>query len=106
MSDPLLSIRNVSKVYGDPETGLVALNDFSLTIARDTPEIVTIAGESGSGKSTLVNLVLGFTRPTKGTITFDGFDVGSASRDGLRQYHQLQHHHQSPQCNNRCFSGM
>ena len=97
MSDPLLSIRNVSKVYGDPETGLVALNDFSLTIARDTPEIVTIAGESGSGKSTLANLVLGFTRPTKGTITFDGFDVGSASRDGLRQYHrQVQAVFQDP----------
>ena len=32
--DSLLEIRNVSKIYGSPETGLVALHDFSLTIRR------------------------------------------------------------------------
>ncbi|MFQ6546867.1 ABC transporter ATP-binding protein [Aestuariibius sp. 2305UL40-4] len=96
-SDALLDIRNVSKIYGDPEAGLVALNDFSLQIPRDRAEIVTIAGESGSGKSTLANLVLGFTRPTKGTITFDGLDVGSAGAAQMRSYHrQVQAVFQDP----------
>ncbi len=88
MPEPLLDIQNVSKIYGDPETGLVALNDFSLTINKDKAEIVTIAGESGSGKSTLANLVLGFSKPTYGSITFDGMDVGGASRAQLRGYHR------------------
>ena len=87
-ADPILDISHVSKIYGDPEHGLVALNDFSLQIPRDTPQIVTIAGESGSGKSTLANLVLGFSRPTKGTITFDGLDVGRASAHQLKGYHR------------------
>ena len=84
--DALLDIRNVSKIYGDPGSGLVALQDVSLRIERDKPEIVTIAGESGSGKSTLANLVLGFDRPTAGTINFDGLDVGSAGPKDLRQH--------------------
>ena len=88
LSDKLLEIANLSKIYGHPETGLAALQDFNLSIRRDEPEIVTIAGESGSGKSTLANLVLGFDRPTSGSITFDGFNVGTASRSDLRNYHR------------------
>lgn len=97
MKNALLDIQNVSKIYGDPETGLVALNDFSLTIPKDQPQIVTIAGESGSGKSTLANLALGFTKPTKGTIHFDGMDVGKASAKDMRAYHrQVQAVFQDP----------
>jgi len=88
MPDILLDIKNVSKIYGSKESGLVALNDFSLQIERDKPQIVTIAGESGSGKSTLANLVLGFTRPTMGEINFDGMDVGRAGPAELRSYHR------------------
>ena len=87
-SDNILDIDHVSKIYGNPETGLVALNDFSLQIPRDQAQIVTIAGESGSGKSTLANLVLGFSKPTKGRITFDGLDVGAASARQLKAYHR------------------
>ncbi|GFE64966.1 ABC transporter ATP-binding protein [Litoreibacter roseus] len=97
MSDALLDLRDVRKVYGDPDTGLVALNDLSLTIRKDEPEIVTIAGESGSGKSTLANLVLGFTRPTSGQIMFDGTDVGNASAKQMKAYHrQVQAVFQDP----------
>ncbi len=88
MSDALLDIRNVSKIYGPVDSGLVALNDFSLTLPKSPASIVTVAGESGSGKSTLANLVLGFTRPTLGTITFDGMDVGKAGPAELRAYHR------------------
>ncbi len=86
VSDGLLDISGVSKIYGNPGTGVVALQDFNLSIKRDRPEIVTIAGESGSGKSTLVDLILGFERPTSGSILFDGFNVGTAGRGELRRW--------------------
>ncbi len=97
MPEPLLELKNVSKIYGDPNSGVVALHDFSLTIDKDSPEIVTVAGESGSGKSTLCDLVLGFVRPTKGTIRFDGRDVGIASRaDAGEHYREVQAVFQDP----------
>ena len=83
----LLRIENVSKIYGNPETGLVALNDFSLVLPEEA-SIVTIAGESGSGKSTLANLVLGFTRATKGKVVFRGKDMTRPSASDLRAYHR------------------
>jgi len=97
MSEKLLEIRNVSKIYGPSESGLVALHDFSLTIPKAPAEIVTIAGESGSGKSTLANLVLGFTTPTSGSIHFDGVDVAHATTADMRAYHrQVQAVFQDP----------
>ena len=97
MSDSLLEISNVSKIYGPVETGLVALHDFSLSLPKEPASIVTVAGESGSGKSTLANLVLGFTKPTLGTIKFDGMDVGAAGASDMRDYYrQVQAVFQDP----------
>ncbi len=97
MSDNLLELSHVSKIYGPVETGLVALHNFSLTLPKAPASIVTIAGESGSGKSTLASLVLGLTRPTLGTIKFDGLDVGVADRAQMRDYHrQVQAVFQDP----------
>jgi ATP-binding cassette, subfamily B, bacterial len=50
-----------------------ALDRVSLRIAAG--ETIALVGPSGSGKSTLLNLVLGFIRPTEGTITLDGIDM-------------------------------
>src|SRR5690606_14599867 len=44
------------------------------------PTITAIVGESGSGKTTLANLLLGFLRPTSGTIRYSGKDVASMSK--------------------------
>lgn len=97
MAAPLLEIDRVSKIYGSGAAGLVALNDFSLTLPGDPATIVTIAGESGSGKSTLANLVLGFTKPSTGTIRFEGVDVDHGSRAERRRYHrQVQAIFQDP----------
>jgi len=43
-------------------------------------EVLTIVGESGSGKTTLGRCLLGLTRPTAGTVRFDGEEVGTAGR--------------------------
>lgn len=85
---PLLELSEVSKIYGPVDTGLVALNAFSMTLPKSPASIVTIAGESGSGKSTLANLVLGFERPTRGTIRFDGRDVTTSTRAERTAYHR------------------
>ena len=65
---PLLSLRNVSKVFG---AGAVrAVDDVSLDVMRG--ECLAIVGESGSGKSTLANMVLGIYPPSSGQILWQG----------------------------------
>jgi len=72
MSQPLLEVRNVSKIFrgGFLRAGqqLVALQDFQLTIPEKPATFTAIAVESWSGKTTLANLILGFLSPTSGQI--------------------------------------
>lgn len=90
MAQPLLEIRDATKIYGggffDRNAVTVALQDFNLTIADRPATITTIAGESGSGKTTLANLVLGFTKITSGQIRFKGADVTDMNRSQLLDY--------------------
>ena len=69
----ILSLKNVSKSYGD-ET---ILEDINLEIAEN--EFVAIVGFSGSGKTTLISLIAGLIAPDKGEIVFDGAPVRGAS---------------------------
>jgi len=97
MSVPLFEIRNVSKIYGPENTGLVALANFSWTISQDDARIVTVAGESGSGKSTLGELILRSSRPTRGQILFQGVDIWTFNAAQKRDYfRQVQAVFQDP----------
>src|SRR5690606_30690275 len=49
-----------------------AVQDVSLTLSAETPEIFTIIGESGSGKTTLARMILGLELPSVGEISFRG----------------------------------
>ena len=49
------------------------LNDVSLHAKRG--ETIAITGSSGAGKSTLIRLMLGFERPTSGSVSYDGIDL-------------------------------
>jgi putative ABC transport system ATP-binding protein len=83
--EPLLELRHVRRCYDVGETRVVALDDISLTIGAG--EFVAIAGPSGSGKSTLLQIVGLLDRPTEGTVTLDGRDLGDltdAERTRLR----------------------
>src|ERR671916_2812736 len=101
MSQPLLEIRNATKVYGGGflQSGdqTVALQDFNLTIAERPATITTIAGESGSGKTTLANVLLGFTGLTSGQVLFRGRDVATLNRREQLDYRrQVQAVFQDP----------
>ncbi len=86
----LLEARNVTKVFGgglfNRNTGLVALDNLSLTIEDAPPTITAIVGESGSGKTTLARLLLGLTEPTSGTICYRGVDMRQLDREQRRQF--------------------
>jgi len=92
MSQPLLDIRNASKIYSvgggmfSKTKEVVALQDFNLSIDTKPATITTIAGESGSGKTTLANLVLGFTTISSGQIVFQGKDINTLNRSEMIDY--------------------
>ena len=73
MSEPLLSIRNLTKRFG----GLVAVNDVSWEVRRG--EVVGLLGDNGAGKSTLIKCISGVHQPDEGEIVFDGAPVAFAS---------------------------
>jgi putative ABC transport system ATP-binding protein len=70
MSEPLVRVHGLSKVFGEGETRVAAVREVDLELARG--EIVLVMGPSGSGKTTLLNLIGGLDTPTFGTIVVDG----------------------------------
>jgi ABC-type sugar transport system ATPase subunit len=73
MSDALLSVRNLTKIFG----GLVAVNDVSFDVARG--EVVGLLGDNGAGKSTLIKCISGVHSAEDGEIIFDNGAVRFAS---------------------------
>ena len=73
MSEPLVRIRHLSKVFGEGETRVAAVSDVELELARG--EIVLVMGPSGSGKTTLLSMLGGLLRPSAGEIVVEGTDI-------------------------------
>ena len=79
-------------------TGAVELDHVSFRYSDDTPmilkdislkirpgEYVAIVGKTGCGKSTLMRLLLGFEKPDKGAVLYDGRDIDSLDLPSLRR---------------------
>ncbi|MEM9064439.1 MAG: ABC transporter ATP-binding protein [Planctomycetota bacterium] len=71
--DGAIVLSDVSFSY--PGGGAPAVSDVSLIVGEG--ESLAIVGPSGGGKSTLLSLVLGFLRPTKGSILLDGASMST-----------------------------
>jgi ABC-2 type transport system ATP-binding protein len=67
---PVVSIRNLAKVYAG---GQEALRDVNLDIEKG--EIFALLGPNGAGKTTLISIVCGIVTATRGTVEADGHDI-------------------------------
>jgi putative ABC transport system ATP-binding protein len=76
-----IRIENLTKIYTLGDVAVHALDGVSTTIDRGS--FVTIMGPSGSGKSTFMNILGCLDRPTSGSYTLDGENVGDLDRDQL-----------------------
>jgi len=77
MSDVLVKISNVEKVYRRGDERIQVLQSLSVNIARG--EFLALMGPSGSGKSTLLNLIGGLDRPTAGSVEVGGERIDQMS---------------------------
>jgi lipoprotein-releasing system ATP-binding protein len=101
MSDPLVSVQNVSKAFEHEGRSLVVLQGIDLDIGSG--EMVTIVGPSGAGKSTLLHLVGTLDLPTEGRILYEGEDVTRLGSSDLAEFRNrsigfvFQFHHLLPE---------
>lgn len=84
MTEPVVSIRKLSKVYQQGDIQVTALNGVSLDIGAG--EFLALMGPSGSGKSTLLHIIAGVDRPTDGQCLVQGVDVGQLSESALADW--------------------
>ncbi len=80
MSEPVVRIENVSKVFRqgglfNRAPGFKAVSNVSLNLAKN--RTLGIVGESGSGKSTLLRMVLRLIQPSEGRILVNGAEIWS-----------------------------
>ncbi len=84
----LLRIEHLTKVYGQGDNEVRALDDISFTVEKG--QFLAIVGPSGSGKSTLLHILGGVDRPTSGKVYLDGQDVFAQKEDQLAIFRRRQ----------------
>jgi len=81
---PLVALNEVSKLYRRGRQSVSVLEKFNLEIAER--DFLAIMGPSGSGKTTLLNLIGGLDRPTSGTVSVAGEQLGRLSAGALARW--------------------
>ncbi len=81
MSNPVIQLSGVKKIYATGATKVFALRGVDLTV--EPGEMVAIMGSSGSGKSTMMNILGCLDVPTEGSYVLDGVEVNGLSRNAL-----------------------
>jgi putative ABC transport system ATP-binding protein len=76
-----VAARALTRRYGDGETAVDALRGVDLDVRSG--ELVAVMGPSGSGKSTLMHTLAGLDKPTSGTVTIAGTEIGTLGDGAL-----------------------
>jgi putative ABC transport system ATP-binding protein len=84
MSENVVTIRNLTKIYRQGDINVTALNDVSLDISAG--EFLTLMGPSGSGKSTLLHIIAGVDRPSSGQCLVQNIDVARLNESQLADW--------------------
>jgi putative ABC transport system ATP-binding protein len=79
MPDAILHCHSLSRTYRSGGHDLTVLKDITFSI--EPGEFLAILGPSGSGKTTLLGLLAGLDRPSTGSVTVDGQELGTLSED-------------------------
>ncbi|MGA8302979.1 MAG: ABC transporter ATP-binding protein [Thermoplasmata archaeon] len=77
MTDAAIEVRGLTKRYGSPAHGVVALDNVTLSIPSGT--VFGLLGPNGAGKTTLIKVLTGISDITAGGATVAGFDVRTQS---------------------------
>jgi len=83
MSEYVIDIDSLTKIYQTGKTDFKALNTVTMKIRKG--DFVAIMGPSGSGKSTLMNIIGCLDRPTSGTVIIDGENISIVSDNELAE---------------------
>ena len=81
--DPVISLRDVSKVYRQGSVDIHALRDLSMDV--EPGEFTVICGPSGSGKTTMLNLIGALDAATSGSIVLEGRELGGLNKKELSE---------------------
>ncbi len=84
MSESMVEVRNVTKVYVRGAQRVEVLHGISLDIPKG--DFVALMGPSGSGKTTLLNLIGGLDQPTSGEIVVAGQRIDQLSGNALAKW--------------------
>jgi putative ABC transport system ATP-binding protein len=79
--NPVLELRDISKIYGSGHTAVTAVDSASLEVSPG--EIVLVMGPSGSGKTTMLSMAGLLLKPTRGAIRINGINTQTASQKRL-----------------------
>jgi oligopeptide/dipeptide ABC transporter ATP-binding protein len=95
MSEPIMSLRNLTRTFKTKGGEITAVDNVSFDL--NPGDILCLVGESGSGKTTVARMAAGMLKPTRGEVLFRGNDINKMNKDDFKAYRQsVQIIHQDP----------
>ncbi|MBO0810782.1 MAG: ABC transporter ATP-binding protein [Microlunatus sp.] len=92
---PLMELSAVSQIFKTKKGERPAVRDVNLTV--NAGEVLCLVGESGCGKTTTARMAAGLTKPTAGTVSYNGQDIWSMNKAEFTDFRtSVQYVHQDP----------